>query len=87
MTDRAKLLRPIIQAALDAGGVDAVVEVVCRMIDEFEARISKLETRIAELESQSKKNSSNSSKPPSSDGLGRTKRTNSQRQKNTGSKP
>jgi hypothetical protein len=35
MTDRAKILRPIIQAALDEGGVDAVVELVCGIIVKF----------------------------------------------------
>lgn len=87
MSDRATTLRPIIQAALDAGGVDAVVEVVYQLIAEFEARITAFEVRIAELERRLKKNSSNSSKPPSSDGLGRTKRTNSSRPKNSGRKP
>lgn len=84
MTDRAKILRPIIQAALDEGGVDAVVEVVCAIIAEFETRITGFELRIAELERRLNKNSSNSSKPPSSDGL---KRTNSLRPKNSGRKP
>jgi len=84
LKDCAKILRPIIQAALDEGGVDAVVDVVCKIIDEFEARITGLESRIAELERRLNKNSSNSSKPPSSDGL---KRSNSLRPKNTGRKP
>lgn len=84
LNDRAKLLRPVIQAAFDAGGVDGVVDVVCRIIDEFEARIAKFEARIAELERRLNKNSSNSSKPPSSDGL---KRSNSLRPKNSGRKP
>jgi len=87
VTDRAKTLRPIIQAALDEGGVDAVVEVVCAIIDEFEARITRFETRIAELERQLNKNSSNSSKPPSSDCLKRANRNNSLRPKNSGRKP
>jgi len=77
---RATTLRPMIQAALDAGGVDAVVELVCGIMAEFEARITELERRL-------NKNSSNSSKPPSSDGLKRAKRTNSLRPKNTGRKP
>lgn len=82
--DRAETLRPVIQAALDVGGVDAVVEVVCKIIDELEARITGFESRIAELERRLNQNSSNSSKPPSSDGL---KRTNSLRPKNSGRKP
>ena len=73
LTDRAKALRPVIQAALDDGGIDAICEL-----------IAKLEARITELEKRLNKNSSNSSKPPSSDGL---KRTNSLRAKNTGRKP
>lgn len=84
--DRVTTLRPIVQAALDRGGVDAVVELICGIIDEFETRITTLEKRILELESRLNKNSKNSSKPPSSDGLGRAKRTNSLRQKNTGRK-
>lgn len=82
--DRAETLRPVIQAALDAGGVDAVVDVVCKIIDELEVRITGFESRIAELERRLNQNSSNSSKPPSSDGL---KRTNSLRPKNSGRKP
>jgi len=58
LTDRAKALRPVIQAALDQGGIDAICEL-----------IAKLEARITELEKRLNKNSSNSSKPPSSDGL------------------
>jgi transposase len=84
LNNRAKIRRPIIQAAFDEGGVDAVVDVVCKIIDEFEARITRFEVRIAELERRLNKNSSNSSKPPSSDGL---KRTNSLRPKNSGRKP
>lgn len=85
--DRAITLRPIVQAALDRGGVDAVVEIVCGIIDEFEDRITTLEKRIIELELRLNKNSTNSSKPPSSDGLNRAKRTNSLRPTNTGRKP
>ena len=73
LTDRAKALRPVIQAALDEGGIDAICDL-----------IAKLEARITELEKRLGKNSSNSSKPPSSDGL---KRTQSQRPKNSGRKP
>ncbi len=73
LTERAKALRPIIQAALDEGRIDAICEL-----------IASLEARIEELEKRLDKNSSNSSKPPSSDGL---KRTNSLRPKNTGRQP
>lgn len=64
MTDQAKALRPLIQAALDEGGIDAICEL-----------FAKLEGRIAELEKRLHKNSSNSSKPPSSDGLKRPNRS------------
>jgi transposase len=74
LTDRAKALRPAVQAAFDAGGLDAVC-----------ALIAPLEARIAELEKRLNMNSSNSSKPPSSDGLKR--KTKSLRRKNTGRKP
>ena len=73
LTDRAKALRPWIEAALNEGGIDAVCEL-----------IAKLEARITELEKRLNQNSSNSSKPPSSDGL---KRTKSLRATNTGRKP
>ena len=62
MIDRAKIIRPAIQAAFDAGGLDAICEL-----------FAKLEARIAGLEKRLNQNSSNSSKPPSSDGLKRTK--------------
>lgn len=78
LTDRAKALRPIIQALLDEGGIDAI----CELIAKLESRIS--ESRITELEKRLNKNSSVSSKQPSSDGL---KRTKSLRAKNTGRKP
>lgn len=74
LSDRAKALRPVIQAAFDAGGLDAICEL-----------LAKLEARIAELEKRLNMNSSNSSKPPSSDGLKR--KTKSLRRKNTGRKP
>lgn len=68
LTERAKALRPFIQATLDEGGVDAIRELFAAL----EARVSQFEARIAELEKRLNKNSSNSSKPPSSDGLKRT---------------
>lgn len=58
LSDRAKAQRPVIQAAFDAGGLDAICEL-----------FAKLEARIEELEKRLNMNSSNSSKPPSSDGL------------------
>ena len=73
MIDRAKIIRPAIQAAFDAGGLDAICEL-----------FAKLEARIAGLEKRLNQNSSNSSKPPSSDGL---KRTKSLRPKHRGRKP
>lgn len=74
LSDRAKALRPVVQAAFDAGGLDAICEL-----------FAKLEARIEELEKRLNMNSSNSSKPPSSDGLKR--KTKSLRRKNTGRKP
>ena len=74
LSDRAKALRPVIQAAFDAGGLDAICEL-----------FAKLEARIEELEKRLNMNRSNSSKPPSSDGLKR--KTKSLRRKNTGRKP
>ncbi len=79
LTERAKALRPFIQATLDEGGVDAI----CELFAALEARVADFEARIAELEKRLNKNSNNSSKPPSSDGL---KRTKSQRPKNSGRK-
>lgn len=84
MTDRATALRPVVQAAFDAGGIDAVCELIASMEARFEARIAQLEARIAELEKRLNKNSSNSSKPPSSDGL---KRKSSLRNNESGRKP
>ena len=55
MSDRAKALRPAVQAAFDAGGLDAICELIAGLIAEFEKRFNM--------------NSSNSSKPPSSDDL------------------
>lgn len=81
-------LRPTIQIAFDQGGLDAVCLLMVTLLNEQEARhraeISRLEARICELEKRLGKNSSNSSKPPSSDGL---KRTKSQRPKNSSRKP
>jgi hypothetical protein len=74
LSDRAKALRPVIQASFDAGGLEAICEL-----------FAKLEARIEELEKRLNMNSSNISKPPSSDGLKR--KTKSLRPKNTGRKP
>jgi transposase len=87
LTERAKALRPFIQATLDEGGVDAICELFATLearIADFQALTTKLESRIIELEKRLNKNSKNSSKPPSSDGF---KRTKSQRPKNSGRKP
>lgn len=81
-------LRPAIQAAFDQGGLDAICRLVVGLLNAQEERhlavVAKLEARIAELEKRLDKNSSNSSKPPSSDGL---KRTRSLRGNTTGRKP
>lgn len=74
LSDRTKALRPVIQSAFDAGGLDAIYEL-----------FAKLEARIEELERRLNINCSNSSKPPSSDGLKR--KTKSLRRKSTGRKP
>lgn len=87
LTDRAKALRPMIQAAFEAGGIDAICELFATLeatVATLQAHAAKLETRIAELEKRLNQNSSNSSKPPSSDGL---KRTKSLRSSKTGRKP
>lgn len=87
LTERAKALRPFIQKTLDEGGVDAICELFAALeaqVTVLVARVSLFEARIAELEKRLNKNSTNSSKPPSSDGL---KRTKSQRPKNSGRKP
>jgi hypothetical protein len=60
LSDRAQAQRSVIQAAFDAGGLEAICEL-----------FAKLEPRIEELEKRLNMNSSNSSKPPSSDGLKR----------------
>jgi len=57
-----------------------------QVIREQVARILQLEARVLDLENRLSKNSSNSSKPPSSDGLKKPKKTNSQREP-SGKKP
>jgi len=42
LSDRAKALRPVIQAAFDAGGLDAI----CELFAKLEARIEELEKRL-----------------------------------------
>ena len=78
LSERAKSLRPAVQAAFDAGGTDVICELIA-------ALIAPLEARIAELEKRLNMTNSNSSKPPSSDGLKR--KTKSTRPNNTGRKP
>lgn len=92
-------LRPAIQVAFEQGGLDAICRLVVGLLNAQEERhlaemaalearhlavVAKLEARIAELEKRLGKNSSNSSKPPSSDGL---KRTRSLRSNTSGRKP
>ena len=81
-------LRPAIQAAFEQGGLDGVCRLVVELLNTQEQRhqaeMARLEARIAELEKRLGKNSSNSSKPPSSDGL---KRTRSLRSNTSGRKP
>ena len=82
------MLRPVIQAGFEQGGLDAVCRLVVDLLnaqeERHQAEMAKLEARIAELEKRLGKNSSNSSKPPSSDGL---KRTRSLRTNTSGRKP
>jgi transposase len=85
LSARAKALRPMIQAAYDAGGLDGACECVAELIAPLEACGEQFMTRVAELERRLNMNSSNSRKPPSSDGLKR--KTKSLRPKNTGRKP
>jgi len=81
-------LRPAIEIAFQQGGLDGVcrlfVSVLNAQEERHRAEIARLEARIAELEKRLGKNSSNSSKPPSSDGL---KRTRSLRSNTSGRKP
>lgn len=81
-------LRPAIEIAFEQRGLDAVfrlfVSVLNAQEERHQAEMAKLEARIAELEKRLGKNSSNSSKPPSSDGL---KRTRSLRSNTSGRKP
>jgi transposase len=86
MDELAKTLRPMIKDALERGGVEAIVEVVCETFSALEARVVEFQARITELERQLNKNSTNSSKPPSSDGLHRNCKT-SLRTKHSGRKP
>ncbi len=78
----------MIQAAFDAGGIDAICELFAKLeaaTIQLTARAAKLEARITELEKRLSRNSSNSSKPPSSDGLHR--KTKSLRPNQSGRKP
>jgi transposase len=59
-------------------GPDAVIALVREMFKSFEFQVAILDARIKHLENQINTNSRNSGKPPSSDGLARTK---SQRKK------
>jgi transposase len=59
-------------------GPDAVIALVRELFKSFEFQVTVLDARIKHLENQINTNSKNSGKPPSSDGLARTK---SQRKK------
>jgi transposase len=69
MDKKRAISREEIEQVYDAGK-DAVVALVEGLLD----RIERLEARVAELETQLGKNSQNSSRPPSSDGLKRSKK-------------
>ena len=78
----------MIQAAFDAGGLDAICELFAKLeatITELQITSAKRQARVVKLEKCLNKNSSNSSKPPSSDGLNR--KSTSLRPQNTGRKP
>ena len=78
----------MIQAAFDAGGLDAIYELFAKLeatITELQITSAKLRARTIELEKYFNKNSSDSSKLPSSDGLNR--KSTSLRPQNTGRKP
>ena len=78
----------MIQAAFDAGGLDAICELFAKLeatITELQTTSAKLQARVVELEKCLNENSSNSSKPPSSNGLNR--KSTSLRPQNTGRKP
>lgn len=69
--------------AVYAAGPDAVVALVESLLERLnqqQQQIEALTARVQQLEAQLSKNSRNSSKPPSSDGLGRIRRTKSLRQ-------
>lgn len=83
-----KTLRPAIEIAFEQSGLDGVCRLVVDLLnaqeERHQAEMAKFEARIAELEKRLGKNSSNSSKPPSSDGL---KRTRSLRSNTSGRQP
>ncbi len=79
-----EIKREDIEAIYDQGK-EVMVDFVMNLIREFTAKIDELTERVNELENKLAKNSKNSSKPPSSDGLKKIKRTQSQRKK-TGKK-
>jgi len=53
LTERGKALRPLIQATLDEGGIDAI----CELLAALEVRVAEFEARIVELEKRLGKNS------------------------------
>ena len=78
----------MIQAAFDAGGLDAICELFAKLeatITELQITSAKLQARVVESEKRLNKNSSSSSKPPTSDGSNR--KSTSLRPQNTGPKP
>ena len=67
-------------------GYIATIDAMAKEIEILKNTVAALTAKIDELESKSKKNSKNSSKPPSSDGMRKTKVTQSLRVK-TGREP
>lgn len=80
-----EIIQEHIEAIYDQGK-EAMVDFVMNFVQEFTAKIEVLTNRVNELGKRLAKNSHNSNKPPSSDGLNRSKKTRSQR-KRTGKKP
>ena len=78
----------MIQAASDAGGLDAICELFAKLeatITELQIISAQRQARVVELEKCLNRNSSDSSNPPSSDSLNR--KSTSLRPQNTGREP
>ena len=59
LSDRAKSLRPAVQAAFDAGGLDEICELIAALTAPLEVRIGKMTggaTNLADLSNQTPDN-------------------------------